>query len=309
MIPFHSTIYQVPTLYGLIWLTPKLLIDTFTGVGLKNLKKGSMDEVFPLMVQDQNIPVIFNFDVKHVQKQQNYQLEVTSTKNAIMTFDFLIWSGLPSDFEKVASRNVLGYLDRKLFSTSYASHAASSMVDLKASNKGGISNVYVKNWDVFSFSDKVVIDTDMDALSQALNKNVYKNGTFTYADGEQPDKKWTFTAFQYGNQTYFPSLQTLRNELTQHYEGLGATHIEVLYTRTFDYFPRWNVQDAAQGYHWKMYDLQGKNNIWFIGGGLTFESVNNVMGYNQLLLSKMRPVLKTCRNYFNPYNPFYYGRK
>ena len=57
-----------------------------------------------------------------------------------------------------------------------------------------------------------------------------------------------------------------------------------------------------------MYDLQGKNNIWFIGGGLTFESVNNVMGYNQLLLSKMRPVLKNCV-YYNPYNPFYYSRK
>ena len=141
-----------------------------------------------------------------------------------------------------------------------------------------------------------------------MKRDDYLKGNFLYADGEPPNKKWTFAAFQYGNQTDFPPLQTLRNQLTEHYAGLDATNIEVLYTRTFDYFPHWNVQDAAQGYHWKMYDLQGKNNIWFIGGGLTFESVNNVMGYNQLLLSKMRPVLKNCY-YYNPYNPFYYGRK
>ena len=134
-------------------------------------------------------------------------------------------------------------------------------------------------------------------MFQTISKSDYLAGNFLYADGEPPSKKWTFVSFQYGNRTSNPSLATLRHQLTKHHQGFGATNIEVLYTRTFDYFPRWNVKDTAEGYHWKMYDLQGKNNIWFIGGGLSFESVHNVMGYNQLLLSNMKPQdLSDCEN-------------
>ena len=93
---------------------------------------------------------------------------------------------------------------------------------------------------------------------QNIPLNDYKLGNFLYADGESPAKKWTFTVYQYGNRTYFPSLQTLRDELTRHYQGFGASNIEILYTKTYDYFPRWNIQDTAQGFHWKMYDLQVK---------------------------------------------------
>ena len=88
---------------------------------------------------------------------------------------------------------------------------------------------------------------------------------------------------------------------------------------TTEYIASWimnylNVSDPNQailrmiGDADKYTNIRTHAHIWFIGGGLTFESVNNVMGYNQLLLSKMRPVLKTCY-YYNPYNPFYYGRK
>ena len=89
-------------------------------------------------------------------------------QNDVLQFDFLIWSGLPSDFEKIADQNILGGFDRKLFSGSKAAHAASSIVDFKAPNKGGISNLYVKNWDVLSFSDNVVLDSDMYALAKVL---------------------------------------------------------------------------------------------------------------------------------------------
>ena len=116
----------------------------------------------------------------------------------------------------------------------------------------------------------------------------YKNGDFLYADNEPPSKKWTISSFQYGNSSSKPSLDALRTNLVNHYQKFDFQDIEVLYTRTFDYFPRWNVEETSQGYHWDLYDLQGKNNLWFIGGGLSFESVHNVMAYNQLLIDRMK---------------------
>ena len=78
------------------------------------------------------------------------------------------------------------------------------------------------------------------------------------------------------------------DNLKTHYKDFNAKDIEIVKTRTYEYFPRWNMEETALGYHWDLYNLQGKNNMWFIGGSLSFESAHHVIGYNQLLLKKMR---------------------
>ena len=91
-----------------------------------------------------------------------------------------------------------------------------------------------------------------------------------------------------------PSLIELRDNLKAHYKNFNGSDIEVLYTRTFDYFPRFNMTAASKGYHWDLYDMQGKLNLYFIGGGCSFESVHNVIGYNNLLLDHMPMPAKNC---------------
>ena len=121
------------------------------------------------MVNEENIPVKFFFQVKLVSKtyRRNNQIEVVSSRNERLQFDFLIWSGLPSDFAKVATPNLLNYHDQKIFAASTHQHAAVSMVDLKDDlDKGGLANLYVKNWDVLSFSNNVVLDFDAYGVSK-----------------------------------------------------------------------------------------------------------------------------------------------
>ena len=129
-------------------------------------------------------------------------------------------------------------------------------------------------------------------LSQGISRTDYVNGQFKYADGKSPlESSWTTSVFQYGNTTKpYASLDQLNNEVIRHFRGFGASDIEILTTRTFDYFPRWSVSDAAKGYHWQMYNIQGYNNIWFVGGGVSYESVHHVMSYNRLLIEKMTSV-------------------
>ena len=40
------------------------MLDGLLGTSLRLLKKGTIDELFPLMVKKENIPVLFNFDVE-----------------------------------------------------------------------------------------------------------------------------------------------------------------------------------------------------------------------------------------------------
>ena len=94
--------------------------------------------------------------------------------------------------------------------------------------------------------------------------------------------------YQYGNRTVKPSVADLTNEIRNHYANFRGKDIEVHHTSIYEYMPRWDMEYAENGAHWSLYDMQGKHNVWFVGGGCISEGVNSVMGYNQLLLSKMQ---------------------
>ena len=215
---------------------------------------------------------------------------------------------------------MIGRYDRHLFKSSRFSHSATSIVNMQ--NGGVAAGPFLSFFEnqvptpPELFSDKVVLAFDTYAVAQVLRdyfisyvvsqkvdlllKEIsqadYSAGSFTYGDGKSPaDSSYTTSILQYGNVSKpFPSLNELHTELKSHLEKFGATDIEVLNTRTFDYFPRWDRRDAAKQFHWDMYDIQGKNDIWFVGGGLSFESLTNLIGYNQLLLDMMHTPYDHC---------------
>ena len=190
-------------------------------------------------------------------------------------------------FISIIKWSVLNYRHRKYFLSSLAQHVATSIVDMKDVSRAGLINVYVENRNVPVYSNEVIVDVDVSAVMQSIPIDKYLQGDFVYADNEPPNKKLSIVVLQVGNKTTVPSIYEVQSKLKSHYELFNAKDIEIVNTRTYQYFPRWNVKETGAGYHWDMYDLQGENNIWFIGGSLSFESAHHVIGYNQLLLAKM----------------------
>ena len=130
-----------------------------------------------------------------------------------------------------------------------------------------------------------------------MSQSDYVNGNFRYQDGQFGSEKWTFLVYQYGSvNEKKPSLKEVKDKLVKHYQGFQAKDIDVLYTRSFDFFPHWGLKEASQGYHWDLLDIQGQHNIAYIGGGCSFESTHNVIGYNKLLLDHMTEPMETCGN-------------
>ena len=62
----------------------------------------SIADLWPKIVEEENIPVIFNHEITNIFKDWNGKIVVESCKGEKEGFDFLIWSGLLSEFEKVA---------------------------------------------------------------------------------------------------------------------------------------------------------------------------------------------------------------
>ena len=52
----------MPLIYGLIWVTPRAVLDVIVG-DVFFLREDSLQELFPLMVKDMGIKVLFNFEV------------------------------------------------------------------------------------------------------------------------------------------------------------------------------------------------------------------------------------------------------
>ena len=177
----YGTIYETPILYGLIWATPRALLDAYLQTGVKSLKSGTIDQLFPILVKHYDIPVVYNFDVEDVRlKDGNDEIQIESRDKDKFKCDFMVWSGLPSDFERVAHVSLLSDHNRKYFQSSLASHAATSIVDLKGQSKGAATSVYVKNWDVATFSSNVVIDAD--TYSGQAVSFYQKRPSFKYLD-------------------------------------------------------------------------------------------------------------------------------
>eukprot|EP00093_Oithona_nana_P004323 04323.XXX_83947_85710_1 [CDS] Oithona nana genome sequencing. len=268
----YGTLQEVPVIYGLIWATPLAVFDLFV-VGSKALKNKSIGQLFPKMVEDEDLDVVFNFNVVSIKRKCFDRVEVESFDGDIMEFDYLFWSGPPSDFQKVAHFSILPKAHEKIFTSSAYTFAATSIVDARDMTKGFTANTFFSNLNVEKFSNEVVVDLDLEAMAMNMSMSDYVDGNFVYQDDQPPSEKWTFLAFQYGSvYEKKPSLKELKDKLVSHYEAFNAKDIEVLYTKPFDYFPRWGMEEASQGYHWDLLDIQGQHNIAYIGGGCSFES-------------------------------------
>ena len=56
----------------------------------------------------------------------------------------------------------------------------------------------------------------------------------------------------------------------------------------FRYFPRWSIEDTAKGSQWDLFDIQGKYNVWFTGGGLSWDTTKSCFEYNMLLFNQVQ---------------------
>ena len=62
------------------------------------------------------------------------------------------------------------------------------------------------------------------------------------------------------------------------------------------YFPHWTPKDIEAGAPWDLYEMQGRDNIIWIGGGPAMgEYMKPVIDYNNLIFENLTPSTESCR--------------
>ena len=195
----------------------------------------------------------------------------------------MIWSGLPSRLARVAD---LPRSFEKILKASKHTIASQSVVEVASLTKLSKFQIFSPPLYASEFRNDVMLDWDTYAASLRVNIDDYTAKSFSYNDQSPASGQLTFSVLQYCDCN--PSIYDTQQKLREHYSsGFGSEDLEILQTFAVEYQPKWGIRDAAKGYHWDLYDYQGKNNLWIIGGGCSFDSTANVVGYNQLLLENM----------------------
>ena len=75
--------------------------------------------------------------------------------------------------------------------------------------------------------------------------------------------------------------------VTKHLRKIGGKNINVKELKTWRYFPRYSPKQMEQGVLWRILEMQGRFNMWYIGSSVCFESVKSVTEYNKLIIENM----------------------
>jgi len=278
---------EVSTLYGLIWNNPKLIVtlvlralnkadDPFNIYVLKN----GFEKLWRTIVKEEELNVVYNVDIVQVKKRYKSVVLKTwhNSKVMIKQCNFLIWTAPMSELLRVLinpSRRQV-----QLLSTLKPTTFSKSLVNSHGAVRNGPTSLFMKNI-LGKVNHGVTIQTDFAGLlipGMATDPKVLREYN------EEKDLT-TRMCSQLGRED--TNEEHLNRQLRKHYEGFNVTELEILSTKSWSYFPRWSPEEMTEGRHWEVFDMQGRDRIWFAGSSVSFESIRGVMEYNKLLLRQM----------------------
>lgn len=282
----YSPGHSLSALQAMMWYSPDYVVS---GILKKDVYAVMPDKGFhslwEAMIEDQKLEIVYDFRVDKVQKS-GPSWSVFS-RGREKKYDFIIWSGLTRDFAQLPNvRSIISDpRDWNVLAESKPIHVGAHVATMRNDVRRGISLAYVENLDENPWRNNVGFTFDAYARFNGIPEDDYETRNYDI-QGRKADLR-AICVFQYGSDDddAIPSQSELRRTAKEFFEvGFNATDVEFLTSVRHEYFPHWTVEQVDQGYHWDLFDMQGKYGLWFIGGGASWDSTKSVMEYNLLLL-------------------------
>ena len=128
------------------------------------MKKRSIPELFPIMVEEENLKVEYNFEVINIKKEDE-KFKIERFNGDILEFDYIFWAVPLPDFQRVANKSSVLYKNvEQIIKSSAYSQVASSIVDAKNLAKGSQAQIYIQNLFVPKFNNNIIVDFDFPAV-------------------------------------------------------------------------------------------------------------------------------------------------
>ena len=279
---------EVSALYGLMWNNPKFMV----ALGLRALKKDyephsvfvlkdGFEKIWKNIVDKEDLNVIYNVDIHSIRRAWNGIFMTFWKDSSLKTehCDFMIWTPpMPNFLKSFVDVRADEYY---LFNGLNPEIFTANLVNMRNEIRNGPYNAFMANID-----RKVEGGVTGEAhLMGLLTMDIGTDEGLAKYDQNNAEIK-TVSVLQLGKK--LQDEETLNKILINHYtQGFNATDVEILNTMSWQYFPRWSPAEIEMGRHWQVFGMQGRQNIWYAGSSVSFESIRGVMEYNNLLIRSM----------------------
>ena len=310
----YGYVNEIGALYGLMWNTPKLLIS----FGLHTLQiqqypyqtyilKNGFENIWNKIVEKENFDIRYKVDISQVLRSSNNRVTLLYTNQYHQRLsencDFLIWTPPMPKLIDVLSNPTME--ERQLFNPLSHHVFVSSIIKDTGTIRNRPYVIYHQSLEdgKLNITDgEVIAELDVEGELNYCDKN--EDGSLTgncQRTNDEYNRKRTeriTTCLQLRrNKT---DEATSREIVRKHYmDGFGATRLEFNHTKEWEYFYKWSPEELEKGNHWKVFNLQGKHGIWYSGASVSFESVKDVMEYNNLLIRQSEQSSKFKSSNYN----------
>lgn len=280
----YGYLEDVPAFYGLMWNNPdtlKIAPEQLTAEpksGEKgndypggNLVAKGMIRLYQAMVSDQDLQIRLHQQVQQIRRGDEVEVDTVDTQTgaqATHRFDRLVIAA--------NARQALGWLaeptdaEQELFHDQVVHGMTTSLQVGIQKDRHAIDSWF---YNVRPGGDHRVI-------TQRLTEAFF-NDRFDSKPRDRPDARVTF---QYG--AVAADEETIDRLYDEHYEKFGVQDAETVGRFYWlDYFPHWkNAGGVMAQKPWRVLDIQGDTNTYWVGGSVSFESLNDITCYNLLLM-------------------------
>lgn len=275
----YTYLESTPALYGLLWCNTDMIKEILTAMRKKKpfiyrLKHGFQPFV-ERIARESEAKIFLNFNIKSIERKEIIKIIGDCQSHTYtMNFDFLILA--------CGIKKSLDFLDateeeRTIFSSQIYTYPVMSVFTAKDNQcmLKAVSNYWY---------DVVFPEPHAYKMSAELVKEHAKILNIE-AMNQQGEKERVYITFEPNHGESQKSNEQLQAKLKSDLIAKGFKEPTILIQCNWEYFPSFNQQSINKGYPWKIIDMQGTNKTWYIGSSVSFESIRDVMNYDQMLIN------------------------
>ncbi|XP_062601049.1 uncharacterized protein LOC134262697 [Saccostrea cucullata] len=285
----YGFINDTAAIYALAWVPPEVIKGVFTPENGFWILEGAFQSIVTEIAKQNKLNVHLGANVDRIKRLPGPGgIQITySTRDhpSVKTehFDFLVLSPAMNSLLNIVDFNAK---ERHLFSRLYNGNFLTTLIESDNGIRGNDPQVYYNNaleqinypvYATFNF-----YQAKNNITEEAHRLGIRENG---------PDKNPQETQMYYQVGIENPWAKdidiTIQSNLVSFLKKFRKSNPRVLeQTKWGYYFPRFSGEDTVRGYLWDIIDMQGQFNTWYIGSSVCFESMESVIEYNNLLMSK-----------------------
>jgi hypothetical protein len=283
----YGYINETAAIYGLVWVPPLVVKGTFTPHRGFWILRGGFQTLVTEIAKRERLNIRLGTDIKSIQRQNGqpgiYVIYSIPGNPYLITekFDFLILTPAMNSLFRIVDFNSK---EQNIFRKLVNANFITTLVESDNGRRGRDPQSYYNN-DMEQPTYPVYVTYNTYHAKNNVTGDPYRLGIRENGPDRNPQE--TVMYYQYGTENPWAKDidAIIQSKLSTHLRRFDKTNPKILRQIKWGYyFPRFRIPDADKGYLWDILDMQGEFNTWYIGSSVSFESMESVIEYNNLLM-------------------------